>query len=222
MGLTVLAGIAFAVEVDQENPTHRGRKPCKFLPPPFLVDSNFCFFCRIAEIISRFERKGYKLVAIKLVIPTNDFAQKHYHDLKERPFFSGLCDFLSSGPVLAMVWEGEGVIKYGRKLIGATDPQKSEPGTIRGDLAVVVGRRNKLTGNERFQLPPVRVESGSCTAKEGKGIPTGARRGSRRNLRCKLEGDRPAEGLQEATSLAETGGVGLRSCVGSRLIPENK
>uniref|UniRef100_A0A7N0TPP6 Nucleoside diphosphate kinase n=1 Tax=Kalanchoe fedtschenkoi TaxID=63787 RepID=A0A7N0TPP6_KALFE len=101
----------------------------------------------IAEIVSRFERKGFKLVAIKLVVPSKDFAQKHYHDLKERPFFSGLCDFLSSGPVLAMVWEGEGVIKYGRKLIGATDPQKSEPGTIRGDLAVVVGR-NIIHGSD--------------------------------------------------------------------------
>lgn len=102
------------------------------------------------------------------MIPSKDFAQKHYHDLKDRPFFNGLCEFLSSGPVVAMVsdlilgciastlflqgykslklfysiqvWEGEGVIKYGRKLIGATDPQRSEPGTIRGDLAVVVGR----------------------------------------------------------------------------------
>nr|XP_010924524.1 uncharacterized protein LOC105047333 isoform X2 [Elaeis guineensis] len=101
----------------------------------------------IAEILSRFERKGYKLVAIKLVLPSKEFAQKHYHDLKDRPFFDGLCDFLSSGPVLAMVWEGEGVIKYGRKLIGATDPQKSEPGTIRGDLAVVVGR-NIIHGSD--------------------------------------------------------------------------
>ncbi|GER41524.1 nucleoside diphosphate kinase family protein [Striga asiatica] len=101
----------------------------------------------ISEIIARFERKGFKLVAIKIVIPSKDFAEKHYHDLKERPFFSGLCDFLSSGPVLAMVWEGEGVIKYGRKLIGATDPQKSEPGTIRGDLAVVVGR-NIIHGSD--------------------------------------------------------------------------
>ncbi|ONK69139.1 uncharacterized protein A4U43_C05F19750 [Asparagus officinalis] len=101
----------------------------------------------IADIVSRFERKGFKLVAIKLVVPSKDFAQKHYHDLKERPFFNGLCDFLSSGPVLAMVWEGEGVIKYGRKLIGATDPQKSEPGTIRGDLAVVVGR-NIIHGSD--------------------------------------------------------------------------
>ncbi|XP_008799583.2 nucleoside diphosphate kinase 3-like [Phoenix dactylifera] len=101
----------------------------------------------IAEIISRFERKGYKLVAIKLIVPSKEFAQTHYHDLKDRPFFNGLCDFLSSGPVLAMVWEGEGVIKYGRKLIGTTDPQKSEPGTIRGDLAVVVGR-NIIHGSD--------------------------------------------------------------------------
>ncbi|XP_066362263.1 nucleoside diphosphate kinase 3-like [Miscanthus floridulus] len=101
----------------------------------------------ISEIVNRFERKGYKLVAIKLIVPSKVFAQKHYHDLKERPFFNGLCDFLSSGPVLAMVWEGEGVIKYGRKLIGATDPQKSEPGTIRGDLAVVVGR-NIIHGSD--------------------------------------------------------------------------
>lgn len=101
----------------------------------------------IAEIVSRFERKGFKLVAIKILIPSKEFAEKHYYDLKERPFFNGLCDFLSSGPVVAMVWEGEGVIKYGRKLIGATDPQKSEPGTIRGDLAVVVGR-NIIHGSD--------------------------------------------------------------------------
>ncbi|XP_010541737.1 PREDICTED: nucleoside diphosphate kinase IV, chloroplastic/mitochondrial [Tarenaya hassleriana] len=101
----------------------------------------------ISEIISRFERKGFKLVGIKILVPSKDFAQKHYHDLKERPFFNGLCEFLSSGPVVAMVWEGEGVIRYGRKLIGATDPQKSEPGTIRGDLAVVVGR-NIIHGSD--------------------------------------------------------------------------
>ncbi|WJX54069.1 Nucleoside diphosphate kinase III, chloroplastic/mitochondrial [Trifolium repens] len=101
----------------------------------------------ISEIVSRFERKGYKLVGIKVLHPTKEFAKQHYHDLKERPFFDGLCDFLSSGPVIAMVWEGQGVITYGRKLIGATDPQKSEPGTIRGDLAVVVGR-NIIHGSD--------------------------------------------------------------------------
>jgi len=101
----------------------------------------------ISEIVSRFERKGYKLVAIKLVVPSKEFAEQHYYDLKARPFFNGLCEFLSSGPVLAMVWEGQGVIKYGRKLIGATDPQNSEPGTIRGDLAIVVGR-NIIHGSD--------------------------------------------------------------------------
>ncbi|KAL3690595.1 hypothetical protein R1sor_016904 [Riccia sorocarpa] len=101
----------------------------------------------IAEIIARFERKGYKLVAIKLVHPTKDFAEKHYDDLKGRPFFNGLTDFLSSGPVVAMVWEGQGVIKYGRKLIGATAPLASEPGTIRGDLAIAVGR-NIIHGSD--------------------------------------------------------------------------
>ncbi|XP_019170089.1 PREDICTED: nucleoside diphosphate kinase 3-like [Ipomoea nil] len=101
----------------------------------------------VSEIISRFERKGFKLVAIKIMVPSKVFAQRHYHDLKDRPFFSGLCNFLSSGPVVAMVWEGEGVIRYGRKLIGATDPQKSEPGTIRGDLAVIVGR-NIIHGSD--------------------------------------------------------------------------
>lgn len=58
---------------------------------------------QISEIISRFERKGFKLVGIKILVPSKDFAQKHYHDLKERPFFNGLCDFLSSGPVIGMV-----------------------------------------------------------------------------------------------------------------------
>nr|P81766.1 RecName: Full=Nucleoside diphosphate kinase 3; AltName: Full=Nucleoside diphosphate kinase III; Short=NDK III; Short=NDP kinase III; Short=NDPK III [Spinacia oleracea]AAB34017.1 nucleoside diphosphate kinase type III, NDP kinase III {EC 2.7.4.6} [Spinacia oleracea=spinach, leaves, Peptide, 153 aa] [Spinacia oleracea]prf//2110218A NDP kinase [Spinacia oleracea] len=101
----------------------------------------------ISEIVARFERKGFSLVAIKVVIPSRPFAQKHYADLKDKPFYVGLVAYWSSGPVVAMVWEGEGVIKYGRKLIGATDPQKSEPGTIRGDLAVVNGR-NIIHGSD--------------------------------------------------------------------------
>ncbi|CAM6104967.1 unnamed protein product [Calypogeia fissa] len=101
----------------------------------------------IADIIARFEKKGYKLVGIKLVHPTKEFAEKHYDDLKGRPFFNGLTDFLSSGPVVAMVWEGQGVIKYGRKFIGATAPLASEPGTIRGDYAISVGR-NIIHGSD--------------------------------------------------------------------------
>ena len=94
----------------------------------------------IAEIISRFEKKGFKLVALKQLIPTKDLAQKHYGVHKDRPFFADLVNFISSGPVVAMVWEGKGVILNARKLIGATNPLEAEPGTIRGDLAIDIGR----------------------------------------------------------------------------------
>ena len=94
----------------------------------------------IAEIINRFEKKGFKLVGLKQLIPTKDLAQKHYGVHKDRPFFADLVNFISSGPVVAMVWEGKGVILNARKLIGATNPLEAEPGTIRGDLAIDIGR----------------------------------------------------------------------------------
>ena len=101
----------------------------------------------ISEIIGRFERKGFKLVALKQLIPSKELAQKHYGVHKERPFFNDLVDFISSGPVVAMVWEGEGVISNARKMIGATKPLEAEPGTIRGDLAVNIGR-NIIHGSD--------------------------------------------------------------------------
>ncbi|CDF32502.1 unnamed protein product [Chondrus crispus] len=67
----------------------------------------------VGEIIQRFEKRGFKLVALKLVTPSLEHAQKHYYDLAERPFFPTLCSFLSSGPVCAMVFEGEDVIRQG-------------------------------------------------------------------------------------------------------------
>ena len=101
----------------------------------------------ISEIIGRFERKGFKLVALKQLIPSKELAQKHYGVHKERPFFNDLVDFISSGPVVAMVWEGEGVISSARKMIGATKPLEAEPGTIRGDLAINIGR-NIIHGSD--------------------------------------------------------------------------
>ncbi len=101
----------------------------------------------ISEIIGRFERKGFKLVALKQLIPSRELAQQHYGVHKERPFFNDLVDFISSGPVVAMVWEGEGVISNARKMIGATKPLEAEPGTIRGDLAVNIGR-NIIHGSD--------------------------------------------------------------------------
>ena len=101
----------------------------------------------ISEIIGRFERKGFKLVALKQLIPSKELAQKHYGVHKDRPFFGDLVEFISSGPVIAMVWEGEGVILNARKLIGATKPLEAEPGTIRGDLAIDIGR-NIIHGSD--------------------------------------------------------------------------
>jgi nucleoside-diphosphate kinase len=101
----------------------------------------------IGEIISRFEKKGYKLVGLKVVHPTEDFAKKHYADLAGRPFFPALVQYFSSGPVVAMVWEGRNAITNGRKLVGATNPDDAAPGSIRGDLALQTGR-NIIHGSD--------------------------------------------------------------------------
>ena len=101
----------------------------------------------VGEIISRFERKGYKLVAMKLLTPSTDLAQRHYSDLKEKPFFNSLVEYFTSGPVCAMVWEGIDVVAGGRRLIGATNPKDSAPGTIRFDYCLNVGR-NLIHGSD--------------------------------------------------------------------------
>ena len=101
----------------------------------------------IGEVLGRFERKGFKLVALKQLTPTRELAQEHYGVHKERPFFGTLVDFITSGPVVAMVWEGEGVIASARKLIGSTKPLDADPGTIRGDLAIDIGR-NVIHGSD--------------------------------------------------------------------------
>lgn len=94
----------------------------------------------VGEIIARFERKGFKLVALKMLQPSTEQAQGHYTDLSAKPFFNALVQYFSSGPIVGMVWEGKNVVKSGRMLLGATNPADSLPGTIRGDYAVDVGR----------------------------------------------------------------------------------
>lgn len=94
----------------------------------------------IGPIITRFERRGYKLVAIKFVTASQAHLEKHYADLSDKPFFKGLVAYMGSGPVCAMVWEGKDVVKQGRAMLGATNPLASAPGTIRGDYAIEVGR----------------------------------------------------------------------------------
>ncbi|WFD40421.1 nucleoside-diphosphate kinase [Malassezia japonica] len=94
----------------------------------------------VGKIIERFENRGFQLVAMKLVHAGQDHLEKHYADLKGKPFFPGLIKYMTSGPVVAMVWQGKDVVKQGRVLLGATNPLASAPGTIRGDFAIDVGR----------------------------------------------------------------------------------
>lgn len=94
----------------------------------------------ISKILARFEDRGYKLVGIKLVTPTESLLKEHYADLVSKPFFPSLLSYMTSGPVLATVWEGKDVVKQGRAILGATNPLQSAPGTIRGDFAIEVGR----------------------------------------------------------------------------------
>lgn len=101
----------------------------------------------IGEIIQRFEKKGFTLVGLKAMKVSRELAETHYGEHKEKPFFGGLVDFITSGPVIAMVWEGEGAIAAARKMIGATKPLESAPGTIRGDFGVTVGR-NIIHGSD--------------------------------------------------------------------------
>ena len=101
----------------------------------------------VGEIIRRFEVKGFTLVGLKVMAVSQALAETHYAVHKERPFFKGLVEFITSGPVVAMVWEGDGVIAAARKLIGATNPLTAEPGTIRGDLGANIGR-NLIHGSD--------------------------------------------------------------------------
>merc|ERR1711964_270720 len=101
----------------------------------------------MGDIISRFEKRGYFLLGMKYLRPAKDFAEEHYADLSEKPFFAALTPFLSSGPVVAMVWCGKDAVRTGRRIIGATNPLDSAPGTIRGDFAIDIGR-NVIHGSD--------------------------------------------------------------------------
>ncbi|UCC93589.1 MAG: nucleoside-diphosphate kinase [Thermoplasmata archaeon] len=94
----------------------------------------------VGEVISRLERKGLKLVAAKLVLPSEDLVSTHYAEHEGKPFYEPLVDFLTSGPVMAMVVEGEGAIAVVRNVVGPTNPATAPPGTIRGDLGLQVSR----------------------------------------------------------------------------------
>ena len=92
----------------------------------------------IGEVISRFERKGLKIVALKMLHMTREQAEELYSVHRDKPFFNDLVDFVTSGPVVVMIVEGESAISVVRTLIGPTDGRKAPPGTIRGDFALSI------------------------------------------------------------------------------------
>ncbi|MDI9646372.1 MAG: nucleoside-diphosphate kinase [Archaeoglobales archaeon] len=94
----------------------------------------------VGEIISRFERKGFKIVAMKMLKISRELAEKHYAEHKGKPFFEGLLNYITSSPVIAMVIEGKNAVKVVRSIVGATNPAEAQPGTIRGDYGLDVGR----------------------------------------------------------------------------------
>jgi len=94
----------------------------------------------VGDIVSRFETKGYKLGAMKTRMASKELLETHYCDLVDKPFFPKLRDYMLSGPVVSMVWEGKEAVSTGRKMLGATNPLESAPGTIRGDFCIEVGR----------------------------------------------------------------------------------
>lgn len=104
----------------------------------------------IGEILSRFERKGLQLAGAKLMRVTEQMAEKHYAEHQGKPFFGELVEFITSGPVFAMVWEGENVVEVTRRLIGKTNPKEALPGTIRGDFGMFVGK-NIIHGSDSLE-----------------------------------------------------------------------
>ncbi len=101
----------------------------------------------IGEMISRLERRGLKLVGMKLMLVDDALARQHYGEHVDRPFFPGLVGFITSGPVVAMAWEAENVVEAVRNTMGVTNPTAASPGTIRGDLALDIGR-NLVHGSD--------------------------------------------------------------------------
>ncbi len=99
------------------------------------------------EIIARFERKGLRILALRHLTVTRELAERHYAEHSERPFFGELVEFITSGPIVAMVLEGQGAVKAARQVIGATDPLEAATGSIRGDFAVEMGQ-NMVHGSD--------------------------------------------------------------------------
>lgn len=101
----------------------------------------------VGDIVSRFEDRGLTLVGAKFLQLDEDLAHEHYAEHADKPFFTDLVDFITAGPALAMVWEGQDAVRQVRRMMGATDPAEADPGTIRGDFGLDLGR-NVIHGSD--------------------------------------------------------------------------
>lgn len=104
----------------------------------------------VGQIITRFEQRGFKLVAMKFMQANEELLREHYSDLVSKPFFPSLLEFMQMGPVVPMVWEGLNVVKNGRTMLGETNPANSKPGSIRGDYCIDTGR-NLIHGSDSVE-----------------------------------------------------------------------
>lgn len=104
----------------------------------------------IGEIIGRFEQRGLKLAGMKFMQMSRELAEEHYGIHKGRPFYESLVDYITSGPIVAMVWEGKEAILAARATMGATNPVNAAPGTIRGDFGMEIGR-NLVHGSDSVE-----------------------------------------------------------------------
>ncbi len=118
------------------------------------VERTFCFVKPngvqaglVGEIVGRFERRGLKLRGLKLIQVDRSLAEEHYAEHRERPFFGELVEFITSGPIAAMVLEGESAVSVVRTMMGPTNPVEAAPGTIRGDFALSIGE-NTVHGSD--------------------------------------------------------------------------
>ena len=101
----------------------------------------------IGRIVARLEQRGLKLIAMKMMRISPELAGRHYAEHRGKPFYDGLIAFITSGPVVAMIWEGREAVTVVRSVMGSTDPLKAAPGTIRGDLALDLGM-NLIHGSD--------------------------------------------------------------------------
>lgn len=101
----------------------------------------------VGEVVGRFEKKGLRLAGMKLMQISPELASRHYAEHEGKPFFGELIDFITSGPVVAMVWEGLNAVSVARTMMGKTNPAEAAPGTIRGDLAIFMGN-NVVHGSD--------------------------------------------------------------------------